>query len=48
MLEIGNAKERELGEWKALFEQVDSRFVFRDMKQPEGSRLAILEVVWEG
>ncbi|KAF2491084.1 putative O-methyltransferase [Lophium mytilinum] len=47
MMEIGNAKERDLGEWKILFEQADARFVFKDMKQPSGSRLAIIEAVWE-
>lgn len=47
MLEIGNARERDLGEWIHIFEQADSRFVFKGMKQPPGSRLAILEVVWE-
>lgn len=48
MLEIGNAKERELEEWKALFSQADERFVFKGVFQPEGSRLSLLEVVWEG
>ncbi|KAL6704153.1 hypothetical protein ACN47E_008713 [Coniothyrium glycines] len=46
MLEIGNAKERDLKEWQALFAQADSRFVFNGVTQPEGSRLAILEAVW--
>ncbi|KAL9115726.1 MAG: hypothetical protein Q9227_000094 [Pyrenula ochraceoflavens] len=48
MLEIANAKERDLGEWKALFEQTDSRFKFGGMNQPEGSNLALLEFIWEG
>jgi hypothetical protein len=48
MLEIGNARERELVEWKRLFEQADPRFMFSEMRQPPGSTLAILEVVWEG
>jgi len=47
MLEIGNAKERCLEEWKGLFEEADSRFVFKGMKQPPGSSLAILEMSWE-
>jgi hypothetical protein len=47
MLEIGNAKERDLEEWKALFAQADPRFTFKGLKQPEGSRLAILETVWD-
>lgn len=46
MLEIGNAKERDLGEWKALFEKADSRFVFRGVEQPPGSSLSIIEATW--
>jgi hypothetical protein len=47
MLEIGNAKERDLGEWKALFTEADARFVLKDLKQPSGSRLSIIEITWE-
>jgi hypothetical protein len=47
MLEIGNAKERDLLEWKHIFEQADSRFSFKGMRQPQGSKLAFLEVIWE-
>lgn len=48
MLEIGNAKERGLDEWKSLFEQADSRFVFKGIQQQlQGSSLAILEITWE-
>ncbi|EED16326.1 O-methyltransferase, putative [Talaromyces stipitatus ATCC 10500] len=47
MLEIGNSKERALDEWISLFAQADSRFIFKGMRQPPGSRLAILEVTWE-
>lgn len=47
MLEIGNAKERALEEWQALFEQADPRFSFKGMRQPPDSRLAIIEAIWE-
>jgi hypothetical protein len=47
MMEIGNAKERDLDEWKQLFEQADERFVFKGPKMPPGSRLAILEATWD-
>lgn len=47
MLEIGNAKERDLDEWKALFQQADTRFVLKDVQQPPGSALSILEFIWE-
>ncbi|KAI0835695.1 putative O-methyltransferase [Hypoxylon sp. FL0890] len=48
MLEIGNAKERDLNEWQSLFKQADSRYVFKGMQQPPGSSLSILEATWEG
>ena len=48
MLEIGNAKERDIGEWGALFKQADERFIFQGARQPEGSRLSILEAEWQG
>lgn len=47
MLQIGNAKERTLLEWKSLFRQADERFAFQDVKQPQGSQLAILEFKWD-
>ncbi|KAI0516714.1 putative O-methyltransferase [Xylaria bambusicola] len=48
MLEIGNSKERNMDEWKALFERADRRFVLKGMVQPPGSNLAILELQWQG
>ncbi|KAI1411891.1 putative O-methyltransferase [Hypoxylon sp. FL1857] len=48
MLEIGNAKERDIGEWYSLFEQADSRFNFKGMALHPGSSLSILEAIWEG
>ncbi|OKL62776.1 hypothetical protein UA08_01854 [Talaromyces atroroseus] len=48
MLEIGNARERDAEGWTSLFNQADPRFVFKRVIQPEGSRLAILEITWEG
>ncbi len=47
MLEIGNAKERDLDEWKDLLDEADARLKFRNMYQPPGSTLAILEAVWD-
>ncbi|KNG48072.1 s-adenosyl-l-methionine-dependent methyltransferase [Stemphylium lycopersici] len=43
MLEIGNAKERDLDEWKALLAGADARFKFHDLHQPPGSTFAIIE-----
>ena len=47
MLEIGNAKERDLDEWRSLFAHADTRFKFKGITQPEGSDLALIEAVWE-
>ncbi|KAI1302030.1 putative O-methyltransferase [Xylaria venustula] len=48
MLEIGNAKERNMDEWKVLFQQTDRRFVLKGTVQPPGSNLTILELEWQG
>lgn len=48
MLEILNARERELDDWARLFEQADNRFKFLGGKQPVGSHLWIIEALWEG
>lgn len=47
MLEIGNAKERSLDEWKTLIQDADARYMFCNMHHPQGSNLAIVEAVWE-
>lgn len=48
MLELQNSRERDLDDWRALFAAADPRFVWKSAKQPRGSRLWILEVVWDG
>lgn len=48
MLELQNARERDLADWEALFAEADKRFVWKGGRQPRGSRLWILEWVWEG
>ncbi|KAL6721260.1 hypothetical protein ACLMJK_000362 [Lecanora helva] len=48
MLEMQNARERELDDWAALFREADSRFEFLDGEQPAGSRLYILKARWGG
>jgi hypothetical protein len=47
MMSLMNGKERELEQWKALFEQVDSRFKWDGRSKPDGSRLWIIKVSWE-
>ncbi len=48
MMELQNSRERELEDWETLFAQADRRFSWKGGKQPRGSRLWILEAVWEG
>jgi hypothetical protein len=48
MLELGNAKERDLDGWAKLFVEAESRFRFIGGKPPVGSSLWILEPIWEG
>jgi SAM-dependent methyltransferase len=47
MMSLMNGKERELDQWKALFEQADSRFKWGGGSKPDGSRLWIYEVTWK-
>ncbi len=47
MMSLMNGKERELEQWKALFEQADPRFKWGGGSKPEGSRLWIYSVTWE-
>lgn len=47
MLSLMNGKERELEEWKALFEQADPRYKWGGGIRPDGSRLWIYTVIWE-
>jgi hypothetical protein len=48
MLELQNARERELKDWETLFKEADERFEWKGGKRPEGSTLWILEAVWRG
>ena len=43
-----NARERTLADWTALFEEADARFVLKNVIEPEGSAMSIMEFVWEG
>ena len=38
MLELFNAKERDLDDWAKLFERADARFKFVGSKQPKKPR----------
>jgi hypothetical protein len=47
MLELLNAKERDVDDWTELFAMADPRFKFLGATQPAGSRMSIMEAVWE-
>lgn len=47
ILELQNAREREIDDWAGLFKQADAQFYFLGGKQPTGSNLWIIEAVWE-
>jgi hypothetical protein len=47
MLELLNAKERDVNDWIELFAMADPRFKFLGAKQPTGSRMSIMEAVWQ-
>jgi hypothetical protein len=46
MKTVCNARERELDDWKDLFQQADSRFKWKNAWKSSG-KLWFLEVVWE-
>jgi hypothetical protein len=48
MMVAMNAKEREEGDWEALFQKADPRYKYLGAKRPEGSRMCIIEAEWEG
>lgn len=47
MLALLNAKERDVSGWTDLFAQADPRYKFLGAKTPAGSRMSIMEAVWE-
>jgi hypothetical protein len=48
MLTLLNAKERDVGEWKALLEAADPRFHFLGAERPQGSlQQYVMEAVWD-
>ena len=42
-----NAKERDEGEWRALFAQADACFQFQPVIQPASFAYAIIEAIWD-
>lgn len=46
MLEMYNAKEREVQAWKDLLAAADQRFEWMNIERPECSKLSFIEVRW--
>jgi hypothetical protein len=42
-----NAKERTVDDWAKLLKAADERFVIKEVTQPEGSQLQIIDVQWD-
>lgn len=47
-LALGNGRERDRTQWQRLIDGADGRFELSRVIEPEGSDLAILEVMWKG
>ncbi|KAI1075566.1 S-adenosyl-L-methionine-dependent methyltransferase [Whalleya microplaca] len=43
-----NAQERTVSDWKGILHNADARFILRDVIQPKGSALALVDVRWTG
>ncbi|KAI0469792.1 S-adenosyl-L-methionine-dependent methyltransferase [Xylariaceae sp. FL0804] len=43
-----NAQERTVNDWKGILRNADARFVLKDVIQPKGSALALVDVRWDG
>lgn len=48
MAALFNSREPTAAEWKALINEADARFHVKQIIQPKGSALAIMEVLWDG
>jgi hypothetical protein len=47
MAALFNVRDRTINDWKEVLSQANGRFVLRNMIEPKGSALSILEVIWE-
>lgn len=48
MAAVFNSHERSIGQWRNLLAEADCHFELRNVIQPPGSILAIIEVGWNG
>lgn len=47
MKEVCNAQERDLADWKAIFDKADSRFRFTGTKKTAHAKFDIIEAIWD-
>ena len=47
MMQMTNGRERQIEEWEDLFRSVDGKLIIRNVNQPVGSALGVMEVVWD-
>ena len=48
LLSTNNSRLRDAEDWSMLFKRADARFGPVNCWVPEGSALAIIEVIWQG
>ena len=48
MKQLMNSKERDVDGWISLLQAADPGFRLKGISMPPGSKLAIIEVTWEG
>jgi hypothetical protein len=44
---VFNSRERTVSEWATLLTDADPRFVLKNIIEPRGSALGIIEVIWD-
>lgn len=47
MLALFNSAERTKDDWRKIFAQVDTRFVFGNVYATQGSELSLIEFIWK-
>lgn len=48
MMQMFSGREREMEDWEDLFKSADSKLIVRNVNQPVGSALGLMEVVYDG
>ncbi|KAG8169256.1 hypothetical protein KVR01_000001 [Diaporthe batatas] len=43
-----NSRDRTVSDWRALLQEADPGFIVKNVTEPKGSALGIIEAIWEG